>query len=760
MSLISAAVHGSTGSYEIANSIRLDGSNDYLTRTFSATPYTYTLSVWVKRGALGVEQIIAGSRWVSGVSGLLEFQANDTIRFVANGATVCTTTAVYRDPAAHLNVVLRVSPSGTAYIYVNGAQVASGATTATPWLFNSAANYVNTIGRMGDASLLYFDGYLSEINFIDGQALDPSYFGYTDATTGQWRPKKYTGTYGTDGFYLDFKDGSSTTTLGYDRSGNGNNWTLTNMVRSAGVTDCWMTDTPTNNYATLNPLDLYIGSTGYSNGNLTRSATPSGGYSTIGVSTGKWYWEWVNTTIGSVRPVAGIRSFGSVDQYLTYNSNGDKNINGTVTAYGASYAVNDTLGVEVDLDGGTVTFYKNGVSQGAISYAFNGLTFRAFWGTYTTQGADVLHVNFGQRSFAYTPPTGYKALCTANLPTPTGAAAEPKKHFDAKTRTGTGAVSNITGINFQPDLVWTKDRGAAKFHGLVNSVVGATKFMFSNSTSQELTYADSLTSFNSNGFSLGADVASGGFVNEAAHTYVDCLWKAGGAPVTNNAGTISSQVSANTLAGFSIVTYTGNNTSGTVGHGLGVAPKLVIVKDRTGGTNGWATWHSSLAGTEYLFLNTTAAKATLASVWNSTAPTSSVFSIGPASAVNVGANNYVAYCFAEVPGFSKAFTYTGTGTADGPFVWCGFKPRWIIIKKTSATGNWIIYDTVRKTFNTNDVILQANASAAEISAAENIDILCNGFKPKYAGAGDTNTSGATYVGFAIAEAPFQYSNAF
>lgn len=211
---------GAAAAYDIAKALRFRAAaSAYLSRTFSATPYTYTLSCWVKRGALGAEQVIAGSRWVSGVSALLEFQANDTIRFVANGSAVCSTSAVFRDPAADYHIVLRVSPSGTAYIYVNGSQVASGATTSTPWLFNSAAGYVNTIGRIGDLSSLYLDGYLSDIHFIDGIALGPEHFGYSDAPTNSWKPKAYTGHYGTNGFYLPFSDGTNLTSLGYDKSG-------------------------------------------------------------------------------------------------------------------------------------------------------------------------------------------------------------------------------------------------------------------------------------------------------------------------------------------------------------------------------------------------------------------------------------------------------------------------------------------------------------------------------------------------------------
>jgi hypothetical protein len=217
-------------------------------------------------------------------------------------------------------------------------------------------------------------------------------------------------------------------------------------------------------------------------------------------------------------------------------------------------------------------------------------------------------------------------------------------------------------------------------------------------------------------------------------------------------------VRANPTAGFSIVTYTGTGANATVGHGLGVAPKMVIVKSRTTAASNWVVWHTALAGTDYLVLNSTAAKATAATVWNSTIPTSNVFSIGTDPGVNNNGASQIAYCFAEISGFSKAFSFTGNGSTDGSFVYCGFLPRFVMLKRTDTTGDWYMWDTARNTYDVITNTLLANSSAAETSATS-IDALSNGFKMRNTTAG-FNASGGTYIGFAWATNPFKNSNAF
>jgi len=323
--------------------------------------------------------------------------------------------------------------------------------------------------------------------------------------------------------------------------------------------------------------------------------------------------------------------------------------------------------------------------------------------------------------------------------------------MNAVLRNGFGTSGgSITSLNFQPDLFWEKARNNAYNHQLVDSVRGVSKVLNSNLTDVEGTQATYVTSFNSNGYTLGANDYGTGV------TLVDWCWKAGGTAVSNTAGTITSSVSANTTAGFSVVTYTGNTTAGaTVGHGLGVAPGLILIKARASAYD-WTVYHSAVGATKYLAINATYAATTDTTAFNNTAPTINVFSLG--SAVWVNSGTMVAYCWSPVAGYSAFGSYTGNGSTDGPFVYTGFRPRWIMIKKTSATGNWLMIDTSINTYNAAATELFANLSQAEISG-EPIDILSNGFKLKYGGAGDSNASGATYIYAAFAENPLKYANA-
>ena len=331
---------------------------------------------------------------------------------------------------------------------------------------------------------------------------------------------------------------------------------------------------------------------------------------------------------------------------------------------------------------------------------------------------------------------------------------KPNQHFDATLYTGNGGTQSITNSGFQPDFVWYKQRNTSRSNGLEDSVRGATKILISDTTAAEVT-ASGITSFNSNGFTQGSNAIG----NDSGGTFVAWHWKAGGAAVTNTSGTISSQVSANPTAGFSIVTYTGTGANATVGHGLGVAPSMIIIKNRSSAV-AWIVYHSSLGNTKELVLNTTAAEATN-SDWNNTSPTSTVFSLGVSGSGNGSGNNLVAYCFAAVAGYSAFGSYTGNGSADGPFVYTGFRPRFILYKRaTGGVANWVILDTARDTYNLSLTRLFPSNSDAETAATAQMDILSNGFKIRVSGATDTGTNGNgdTYIYAAFAEAPFKYSN--
>jgi hypothetical protein len=329
----------------------------------------------------------------------------------------------------------------------------------------------------------------------------------------------------------------------------------------------------------------------------------------------------------------------------------------------------------------------------------------------------------------------------------------------------TQAISNaVNGVSFQPDWVWMKARNNANYNWLTNSVTGTGEYLSSNDTIAARTgVTDALTAFSSTGFTLGANtsdayVAAG--VNYTGRTYVAWQWKAGTTSASNTAGTITSTVSAGATQGFSVVTYTGNSTSGaTIGHGLGVKPDFMIFKYR--GTSipelpSWYVYHKSYGATQYMYLNSTVGLDSSSVFLNNTEPTSTLITLGNAYATNYSSATYVAYCFAAVAGYSAFGSYTGNGSTDGPFVYTGFRPRWILLKKTSAAGNnWFIWDTSRDTYNVVQNYLWSNSSSAE-GADTAIDVLSNGFKVR-AVSGNYNDSGGTYIYSAFAENAFKNS---
>jgi hypothetical protein len=762
--MFSATKGGSPSGYQISRSVRLRSSaSAYFNRTLGAgsAVTVYTFSAWVKRGELGTIKPIVQGYLNNNNYGHIIFKADNTIEWrevsVAANYGQVNTNAVFRDPSAWYHIV--VVRNGTSLlIYVNGVSQTLTVSTAV----NAAGGYLfgaSTAQRIGSDQVnsAFFDGYLTECYLIDGQALTPSSFGSTNATTGVWQPIKYTGTYGTNGFYLNFSDNSAATAaaIGADYSGNGNDWTPNNISVTAGVTYDSMIDVPTlwadggngrGNYATLLPTVPGTGT--ISNANLTSNSPTTTVYSFAGtmlITTGKWYWEVTATTINAANQYPFIGAYTSpIPKSLTgavrpgadtgiggfsLRQNGNFFYNGSTSAtITTSFTTGDVIGIAFDADAQSVTYYKNGSSIGTQGSLGSGS-----WVTAVSEyNGSLSNHNFGQRPFAYTPPTGFKALNTGNLPEPT--ILKGNQYFDATTYTGNGTSQSVVNSGgMQPDFVWIKKRSAAGNNILFDALRGVNKYLISDSTIAEGTDVQTLTAFNSNGFSYGNE-ASG---NANAATYVGWQWKEGA------------------TQGFDIVTYTGTGVARTVAHSLGVAPSMMIVKRRNT-TSDWIVWHSAFAGTEYIALNSTAAKATGATIWNSTSPTSSVFSVGTSGATNGNTDTYVAYLFAEVAGFSTFGSYTGNGSADGPFVFLGFRPRFVLVKQSSSSGNnWVIYDTARDTYNECDSILYPNLSNAEFSGTTvNLDILSNGFKPRDNWGGN-NQSGSTYIYAAFAENPFK-----
>jgi hypothetical protein len=328
---------------------------------------------------------------------------------------------------------------------------------------------------------------------------------------------------------------------------------------------------------------------------------------------------------------------------------------------------------------------------------------------------------------------------------------KPTDYFNTTLYSGNDGTQSITSLDFQPDFLWFKSRNTVVSNTLVDSIRGNTKQLSSDSTGAETTptypYVDT---FNSDGWTMTNGSLSGG--NTSGRTYANWGWKAGGTASSNTDGSITSSVSANQDAGFSIVSYTGSGANATIGHGLGVAPKMIIIRRRTGSTTNWIVYHESIGNDNELYLNTTDAS-TSSTRFQSTSPTSSVFSVSSNSAVNESSQSIIAYCFAEKKGFSKFGSYTGNGSNEGPFIYTGFKPAFVIFKRTNSTGNWALLDNKRIGYNGSNYWLEPNTSDAEDSESSWLDLLSNGFKFTVGGTLG-NASGSSYIYMAFAENPF------
>jgi len=688
---------------------------------------------------------------------------------------------VFRDTAQWYHILIaydttQATASNRVKVYINGASVGF---QAGSYPNQNVETYMNSteVHKIGTGTHynVKYDGYLAESILVDGQALTPSSFGEADETYGHWKPIEYTGTYGTNGFYLDFADSAD---LGNDVSGEGNDWTTNNLAATDVVLD-----SPTNNFATLNPLTVSTHRLALSEGNLKHDDNGAvGGYLSVAsfaFSSGKWYWE----VLGQYYPSSGLDTHVGVipvdgldwsKAEYTYDNDGRKYSNSHST-YGYAWGQGDIIGVAVDLTSSpsTITFYKNGVSQGQ---AFSGISGEFYPIIYTNSNNQDLVANFGQDSsfagnktaqgntdgngygdFYYSPPTGYLALCTQNLDDPAdGLYADGQyANFNTVLYTGNDSTQSITGVGYEPDWVWLKRRSAALSHILYDQVRGVQKALFSDLAEDEAVRTG-LTSFDSDGFTLGSAGE-----NAAGPTYVAWCWKANGSGVLNENGTIDSQVSANQDAGFSIVSWEGNGTAGaTVGHGLDDVPELIISKNRDWTGASWSVGHAdvSIGADKKIYLDLSdALTGTGQERYNSV--TSDVINIVSHREINGSEEDIIAYCFHSVEGYSKVGSYTGNGSTDGPFIFLDHTPRWVLIKRTDGGGNWVIYDTVRGTYNVVDNVLFPDLSNAEqVNAINNTDFVSNGFKIR-ATESRINGSGANYVFYSIAENPFKYTNA-
>jgi len=772
--------NGVSAPYEIEQSLRFNSADSaYLNRTpgSAGNRKTWTWSGWVKRCSLANSAIFSAGTADNARTLFYFDQTNGQLYFFNSASGTVTgifTSAYYRDASAWYHLVLSVdttqaTASNRAKIYINGVeQVVSnyvGAIAQNTDLYINNTN-AHGIGAQAFGTAIYSNQYLAEVNFIDGSALDHEDFGELD-DNGVWRPIKYAGSYTGNSFYLKFDAAD----VDGDSSGLGNDWTASAGISTSGTGTDVMSDTPTTNWCTLNPLYTQTAGNALSNGNLT--GTGHGGASnrthpgTIGVNQGQWYWEWTTDSVSNgcgtgimwqtneQGPVANAQTFSHNpydQQYLSPDG---------VESYGTGVAAGDVFGCAFDLDDGTIEFFRNGTSLGEkTNVIVDGRTYFPFLGVPFPE-TNVYSANFGQRAFAYTPPTNFLPLNTSNLSAPD--IADGSEYFNTVLYSGNGSTQSITGVGFKPDLVWFKSRNS-NYHGaLVDQVRGATKYWYSSLAIAEETQTTALSTFDSDGFSLNGSFSN---VNNNGTTYVAWNWLAANGTSNIAAGsidgtnpTIASTVSANPSAGFSIVTFSSDGTTagGTAGHGLGVAPKMVIYKGRNT-TENWHVYHAEVGPNSAVFLNLTNS-ATATGTFNNTNPTSSVIQLKQTS---WGAGNLVAYCFAEVEGYSKFGSYVGNGSVsgDGPFVWCGFRPKLILMKSsTNSATPWQIFDSVREPENTVEQTLIANGPSSEpYDTASPVDFLSNGFKLRGGASSYNNYNTGTWIFAAFAEHPFGGNN--
>jgi len=986
------------GGYNLESSLRFRSSaSAYLTRTFGSggNRQKYTWSGWMKLGAIRTSQDIFfgyGETYfqIAGSGGQIggNFRSGGTNYFFDSNM-------VLRDPSAWYHVVYSIdttqaTASNRVKIYVNNQLVTFATANYPPQNHSTDINIsgaAHNIGRYSGGGY-HWDGYMTEVNFVDAQQLTPSDFGEYNTDTGVWQPKEYTGSYGTTGFYLPFDsatasgftdhftdltggqsvqvvdnaviepgssafciefwcrpdslpsqqenyickgssgyaayiigrysgvsgDGTLTmygsssgsswnvfnnetfgtvsagswhhlafyrignnfygavngnvrfiktytgaiwnngnnlfigtdggggsqsdidvsnfrmvigssvygttnftpptapltaisgtkiltlqdstfidnsgsgvsiitngsptltsgtvgnyVTIGNDSSGNGNDWTTSNMNVTDSTTTTYdvMTDVPTltdedtSNFCTLNYLTKWSNVT-LANANLEVTNVSSGGGNggvagTHIMTSGSWYWEFTaNHNYSSVGVALADEKFpttGFTTDQWTWMGQGYYYKNSSSPVAATAYGSGDVIGLAFNADTGALVGYKNNVSVGTIA---TGLTAVNGYVPFfcSADGATGGKFNFGQRPFKYTPPTGYKKLNTYNLPDST--IKDGSQHFDTLLYTGNGANRSITGLNFSPDLVIGQSRSNAYGNWWFDTNRGATKQMESWTGNAESTQATMVTAFNSNGFSLGTDAAG----NQSGATYV--AWNLRGSDstaVSNTNGTVTSTVSANPTAGFSIVTWTGNGANATIGHGLGVKPACYIVKRRNGATS-WCVYHEGISTapqSAYIYLENTNAAVTGSNVfWNGTVPTTTTFGVSSHGDVNASGGTYVAYVFANIEGFSKFSKYTGNGSADGAFIYTGFRPAVILHKRSDAAENWSIWTPQAQgngISSSNNFYLLPNSSSAQ-DTTQYIDTLSNGFKIRDSGS-FANANNGTYIYMAFAENPFK-----
>ena len=774
------------------SSIAFDGSGDALNagdhNDFSFGSGQFTLESWVRFNSLNryvligkydVTQTIKEYIWE------VEYSANVMNFAYSTDGNARTWLTFAWTPSADTwyHVAISRDSGGDIRAFVNGTQIGSTQNVTSTFYSGTAplvvgANYNN--GSIYSTSNM--DGYMDEIRVSNNARYTSNFTPSTTAFSSDANTKLL--------IHSDFDGG-----LGADYSGNFNDFSATNLVATDQVID-----TPTNNFATMNPLDPYRASSStFTEGNLKVSETGGNAKYTqvgnFGMSSGKWYFEFcgVNSDNSWMLGVADVtkgldRGYtGSSGDGLFVYVDGDKYSPTSASGYGVSWTHGDVMGVAVDMDNNAMYFAKNntwmnsgvptsGSTKTGAAYTTElvGKTWVAAMGRGSTNNTITGTFNFGQDSsfagaktaqgngddgedFYYTPPTGYKALNTNNLDDPS--IDDPTAHFNTVLYTGDGTTAKSVNVGINPDFVWIKNRGATSHHSLIDTVRGDIA-LNSNQTIAEYSVAN--FDFNNDNTIDVPYFANEYSMNTSSNTYVAWNWKAGGTASSNSDGTITSSVSANPTAGFSVLTYTGNATAGaTVGHGLSQAPELVINKVRGSATQ-WYVNATAVSDTsnKVLMLNATDALDSGTLYFNDTNPTATLITLGSYGNLNSTGSNVI-YCWHSVEGYSKVGSYTGNGSADGPFIYTGFRPAFVVMKRTDNTSNWEILDNKRDPDNKAYLDLSANSNAAENAVdGTTIDMVSNGFKHRDGNStGTKNLSGANYLYLAFAESPFKTANA-
>ena len=811
------------GPYQIERSLRFDrNGSPGLTRTPSSSSNRrkWTLSLWLKPNMPitdGSNRSLFGYDNTGNNREEISFNSSNRIgyqlRISANHRYGCTSDAQMRDYTRWYHVVFQYdSDNSTANdrvrIHINGERQSVSFDTNDGAGYDSFVNSSGTthyLGRVANGGSS-FDGYLAEVNFIDGLNVDPLELGFSESQTDIWMPKKYTGNYGTNGFYLKFTDnsGNSATTIGKDFSGNGHNWTPSNFSITANPssnsakfdTDSKL-DTPTNNWGTLDPLkrnEQNSSSTATRNGLLYAyiPADNQGSFPfTQSLNSGKWYWEIQADGGNSTRYFGivpdyyttdntaytkGVVGFTWFDSNLVLNTDGlstTSNATGNPTEntlYASGFGWNtssDIAQVALDMDTREVQFGKNGTYGPKIRLPADDCGYIGYVSNGTNGSTNSWKLNFGasggtNQGFDYAPPTGFKPINSKNLLTAQASSImQPKKFFGCVTYNGDSNNNTvISGLQFKPDLVWIKSRNEGSSgtgaNMLFNSIRGPQKFIMTDDINAESTNSNALQEFRKDGFRPGSMTRT----NESGDNYVAWCWKAGGTAVTNNDGNVATTLTVSKQSGFSMFTYTGTGSgSKQHGHGLGKKPKFFMVKNLSDGTmsNDWSAYHFSMGAGYRAFIDESDAGGN--SGWlASTEPTDSVITMSHGyNELGESGDTFIVFCWTDIPGYSKMGRYRGkggsgtSGQAKGPFIYCGFEPAWVMIKEMGNSNNWIIEDNTRDPSNPTDGWLYTDVPAAEeTGSGRYIDFLSSGFKIRSPGTG-TNRDDGNYVYMAFAE---------